>query len=523
MLSNNYPIKNYEDFKEMFVREDGRRKNAVLLAWYKSRPMMNWLRERIEKCDEGWIIREFAKGFTLRDMASFKDYILWMLGNHTDYEKSDRMSDSIWIPNRGWYPSDRCYTDRNGLCLDRDYRSYRYIRKKDRREFKMKMGRLFNHVIDCTTLAHVLPQPVRLWICEEVQRDWEAYARAQMPEPDGFELHVDDDFEKIYTKSRLRGEFGSCMSDRRLHTFYTDAVKAKAAYLTDEEGMIVARCVIFTECEDIKTGEVVRLAERQYSSDGKEVLKQDLITALIKGGHIDGYKKIGAGCSEANAFLSKDGESWSHRRFKISCDLDYGDPLSYQDSFKWYDMSEKAAYNWYEDCGEGFDLATTDGEIRGRNYDDWHERWTSNDLVTVYYRGRSYQCDEEDLDDFRWVDNGEDEGYFFWEEVSYCERCETDFVTEHGHYSEITHESYCCEDCRDEAEDEYKEENWTYSEYDDEWFEDEDDVVTLKRGTCDEMSISRDSADRLVDRGEAICINGKYYDAEWAECVLDEA
>lgn len=388
----------------------------------------------------------------------------------------------------------------------------------------MKMGRMFNHIIDCTTLKDILPNPVRLWICEEVQRDWEAHTRAEMPEPDGFELHVDDDFEKIYSGRYLKGDFGSCMTNRGHHCFYSNAVKAKAAHLADEDGMIVARCVIFTECEDMETGEVVRLAERQYSSDGKGVLKQDLITALIKGGHIDGYKKIGAGCGESNAFLSKDGESWSDRHFKIRCDLDYDDTVSYQDSFKWYDIDKNEAYNWYDDCdGDAIELATTDDTIHGSNYDEWHERWTNNDLVTVYYRGRSYQCDDEDLEDFRWVDNGEDEGYYFWDEVSYCEACDTDFVTDHGYYSEITQESYCCEDCRDEAERSYKEENWTYSEYDDEYFEDEDDVTTLKQGSDDEISICRDSAERLVDRGEAICINGKYYDAEWAQCILDEA
>jgi hypothetical protein len=388
----------------------------------------------------------------------------------------------------------------------------------------MKMGRMFNHCIDCTTLKDILPREVRLWICEEVQRDWEAYARAEMPEPDGLELHVDDDFAKIYSSHHLKGDFGSCMTGHGFHTFYTDAVKAKAAYLTDEDGGVVARCVIFTECEDMATGEIVRLAERQYSSNGKEVLKQDLITALIRGGHIDGYKKIGAGCGEANAFLSKDGESWSDRHFKIKCDLDYGDTLSYQDSFKWYDMNVNEAYNWYDDCGgEEFELDTTAGSLRGRNYDEWHERWTSSDLTTVYYRGREYSCADNDLDDFIWIDNGENYGYFHSDDVSYCEECREDFVTDNGYYSEITQETYCCEDCRDEAERRYKEENWTYSEYDDEYFEDEDDVTTLKQGACDEVSISRDSADRLVDRGEAICINGKYYDAEWAQCILDEA
>lgn len=519
MLSENYPIKNYEDFKEMFVREDGRRKNAVLLAWYKSKPMMNWIREKMKDADNHHA-RALAKGFNVHTMSELKDYVMWMLRNNIDYYRSGTMNESIWVYNYGWYGSDLYSTDRSGLCLDRDYRSYRYVRKDNRRPFKMKMGRLFNHCIDCTTLKDILPNPVRLWICEEIQRDWEAYARAEMPEPDGLELHVDDDFAKIYSSSYLKGDFGSCMTNRGFHTFYTDAVKAKAAYLTNEEGMVMARCVIFTECEDMETGEIVRLAERQYSSDGKEVLKQDLITALIRGGHIDGYKKIGAGCGESNAFLSKDGESWSDRHFKISCDLDYGDALSYQDSFKWYDIDVNEAYNWDEDCGgDELELATTAGSLPGRNYDDYHGRYTNDDVVDVYF-GRWMCCSDEELDDFIYV---EGDGYIHEDYVVRCEECGEYFRDGCGYYSEITEESYCCEDCRDEAERRYKEENWTYSEYDDEYFEDEDDVTTLKRGSCDEVSISRYSAERLLCNGDAICINGKYYDAEWAQCILDEA
>ena len=129
-------------------------------------------------------------------------------------------------------------------------------------------------------------------------------------------------------------------------------------------------------------------------------------------------------------------------------------------------------------------------------------------------------CDEDRLGDFIYI---EGEGYIHEDYCVYCEQCDEYFRAGYGCHSDITGEDYCCESCLEEAERSYKEENWHYSEYDDEYFEDEDDVVTLKRGTCDEISISIDSADRLVDDGEAILINGKYYDAEWAEEVLDEA
>ena len=40
------------------------------------------------------------------------------------------------------------------------------------------------------------------------------------------------------------------MVDKGFHYFYKDAVKAKAAYLEDENGKIIARCIIFTEVYD---------------------------------------------------------------------------------------------------------------------------------------------------------------------------------------------------------------------------------------------------------------------------------
>ena len=256
MLSNNYPIKNYEDFKELFVREDGRRKNAVLLAWYKSKPMMNWIREKM-KIESSSAAIELSRGFTLKSMGALKSYVIWLMKRYVDYGKSTYMSDTIWIFNWDWFASDMYRTDRNGLCLDRDYRSHRYIRKDNGREFKMKMGRLFSHCIDCTKIADVLPREVRLWMCEEIQQEWEMYTRAEMLPVDDCKLVVNDDFARIYNGRYLAGDFGSCMTNRGHHTFYTDSVKAKAAYLERADGLILARCVIFTEVTDENTGEVL--------------------------------------------------------------------------------------------------------------------------------------------------------------------------------------------------------------------------------------------------------------------------
>lgn len=499
-----YPFKNYEEFKELFVREDGRRKNAVLLKFLMSKDVRKY-------CIETG--HYYALKF--RTMSELKDFVIDRM-RYGGY----KVDDGYGIRFLGWsYYNGEFYSDgSNGLCEDRDYKSYRYRRVDTGRVFKMKAGRMFARILDNSNIGDIIPNEVKLWMCEEMQNDWEQYAKEQIPPIDDCKLVVNDDFERIYNGRYLLGDFGSCMTSRGHHPFYEESVKAKAAYLEREDGMILARCVIFTEVKDDNTGEVFRLAERQYSSEGKEAYKYDLIRMLKAGGHIDGYKKIGAGCGEADAFVDLDGNSMSERPFSIECTASGDDVISYQDSFKWYDMDNSRAYN-YDDCSYNYDLATTDEYLDPGNYDEYHEEYTRNYTVDVYY-GRWMSCDEDRLDDFHYI---EGEGYIHEDYCISCEQCEEYFREGCGYYSSVTGEEYCCEDCREEAEREYKETHWTYSEYDDEYFEDESDVVTLKRGTCDEISICIDSVNRLVESGEAVCINGKYYDAEWASEVLDEA
>lgn len=498
-----YPFSNYEEFKEIFVREDGRRKNAVLLKWLTSKEVRNWC-----------IVNSWQRGLTIRTMVDLKDFVMARLRQEPAIQGARY---DVYFMGY-FYISDKYCTDSaNGLCEDRDYRQIRYVRMEDRKTFKMKASRMFMHLMECSTFGIILPEAVKLWICEEIQNDWEQYTKAKMPPLDDCKLVVNEDFARIYDSYYLRGDFGSCMTNRGHHYFYSESVSAKAAYMEDANGKILARCVIFDEVKDDDTGEIFRLAERQYASEGREDLKHDLVRMLIAGGHIDGYKRTGAGCHDANAFVDNLGRSMSERKLSIECTAGCDSTISYQDSFKWYDMDEHRAYN-YCNCGADYELDTTEEYLDGGNYDEYHEVYTRNEVVDVYY-GRWMSCDENDLDDFIYI---EGEGYIHEEYCTRCESCDEFFREGCGYYSEITGENYCCEDCRDDAERHYKEENWTYSEYDNEYFEDSDDVTTLKRGACDEISISIDSADRLVDRGEAVLIKGKYYDAEWASEVLDE-
>ncbi len=45
-------------------------------------------------------------------------------------------------------------------------------------------------------------------------------------------------------------------------------------------------------------------------------------------------------------FVDLEENSLSDRKFRIECDLDYDDTLSYQDSFKWYNQSGRTADNY---------------------------------------------------------------------------------------------------------------------------------------------------------------------------------
>lgn len=63
-------------------------------------------------------------------------------------------------------------------------------------------------------------------------------------------------------------------------------------------------------------------------------------------------------------------------------------------------------------------------------------------------------------------------------------------------------------------EEEYKEENWHWSEYDQDWYENGDDVVTFHRAEGDTMTISMESlnADFCFEERD-----GEYYELVEAE------
>ena len=496
-----YKFRNFEEFKELFgMQQHGNgvksRKNKILLAYIKN-PQL------------------------LHDATSSGDYRLLHISSMAELRnqittriirsgEEDNLPYEVQIKDMVYRSKDYYTDDYQGMCEDGDYRSFRYVSAENSRVFKMKMGKFYRKLILDTSFGQTLPEQVINYLCEEVSQDWQTFVMGRMPK--SRRLFVNRDFAYIYDSDYQEGDFDSCMNDKDNHYFYENAVDASAAYLENDDGMIISRCVIFNKATD-QNGKIWRLAERQYSSDGNDVLKRTLVDALIQEGYIDGYKTVGAGCSDARSYVDNEGNSLSDHRFCISCDLDYGDTLSYQDSFKHYDIGTRIATNY----GDGYlNLDTTEGELEDddRSYDDFHDRYC-NDVATVYYRGREYSCDTNDMGDFIWVN--EEDGYYHYEDVSTCDQCGGHYLSDNGCYSDLTEGDYCCSSCLEKEEDRYKEENWSYSEYDSEYFEDSDDVVEYMTwwahcGRYEQSTISRDTLSQKLEDGDFYEVDGVFYD-----------
>ncbi len=496
-----YKFRNFEEFKELFgIQHHGNgeksRKNKILLSYIKDKLLLH-----------NAIVSGDYHLLHISSMAELKQSM-----NVEICRSGSNLPHNVVIRDNIYRSAFFCTDESNGLCEDGDFSAIRYVNAQNGRVFKMKIGKFYRKLILETLFGQTLPPQVVTYLCEEMTQEWQSYTMSQLPKN---KLFVNQEFSRIYDSSHCEGDFSSCMVNRYYHGFYSNAVDASAAYLENEDGKIIARCIIYNKVTD-QDNKAWRLAERQYSTGCNDILKRALVDALIKGGHIDGYKSVGAGCSDSRAFVDNEGNSLSNHQFSIECNLDYGDTLSYQDSFKSYDMDERIATNF----GEGdIDLATTNGEIEGddedRVYDDYHEEYC-DEVTRVYRNGREYSCDSDNLEDFRWVESEQE--YYHEDDVYCCNRCEEYFLSEYNHYSELTEEDYCCEDCMEKAETEYKENNWTYSDYDEEYFEDEDDITTYMRWECGisryvESSISTSSLDTQIEEGDFHCFDGIAYDA----------
>lgn len=321
--------------------------------------------------------------------------------------------------------------------------------EREGKVYKMKAGKMYRHLLDSCDHSECISDKVKIYLCELFTEQWMAH---QSELECDYTLHVDKDFGKIYNSDYylIGSDFHSCMTDTGYHTFYK-CIDASAAYITNQDGEIMARCVIYNKVCNDNTGEIYRLAERQYAADGNLLYMNLLVNALIREGYIDGYKRIGMGCHDASEFILNDGTKLDCEPLSIRAELDADDTVSYQDSFKWYDPYTRRADNY--EYG-GFSLESTDGIIEGTNYDELHNERTFNDVITVRIGCCTYDVDEDYKDDYCWVN-----GYYYRpEDVAVCPECGDMFVINFGEYSEITDQNYCCTHCMYEAEERFEEE-----------------------------------------------------------------
>lgn len=408
-------FKNAREFQQLFgIQEHGNgvksRRNKILLQFYKSKQIWDYCRSKNGTCDYF---------FSIRSMAELKEIITSEIKDELNCQamrSSQRFYQIILMGNVFWssvYSTD----ENNGIPSNGDVGFVRYVTHEENRNkkvYKMRAGKFYKRVLLESELGRSLPVQVLNWLCEQFAESWSSYVTRTLPH---FTLHVDDDFRRIYSYGYLRDnvcgcthDFGSCMMGDDQWQFYKQCVKAKAAYLTNNDGGVIARCVIFTDVKD-EDGNSWRLAERQYSEEGRDLYKRCLVDALIEGGYIDGYKQVGVDCHSTTSYVDTKGNSLMDKEFSIDCNLDFSSDaddawevsdnriLSYQDSFKFYDFKLRKSYNT-----EPYDmrniamLDTTSCYLEGY-WDEYHSDWCVS-LLWVYVKGRELRCAYGMTDDF---------------------------------------------------------------------------------------------------------------------------
>lgn len=474
-------FKNYEEFKVLFgVVEHGNgvksRKNKILLACLKDRKLLHWWLSFKDSCDRKHRSHLYEECDYLRatSMDDLKYFAKKMM-NRIVYNDVCGMASPYYCIDFGdlsftFYSSSMRLDGFKGICADGDSKAVRYENVEREKVFKMKAGKFITRCIEeCRITRNYMPEQLKRWIGEEFAREWQVFAEQRCT--DRYTLHVDDNFKDIYDSGRCYGNFGSCMTDKDQHTFYRDAIEAKAAYITDEHGWIVARCIVYTDVID-ENGNHYRLAERQYSMGQDNVLKQILVDKLIKAGEIDGYKRVGVDCHDNKNFVRNDGSSMRDLVLHIACCLEAGNTLSYQDSFIYYNHDEQISFN---DSSKSYsdELNTTDRQFGGGGnwsdyygeyipeeesvYDDYYEDWMwDNQQSDAIYRGGRIVINDDRAsksDDWYWSNH--EDAYLYDDDCCYVDSVD---------------DWRLLDDCVDDIDDNWQlKEDCEYSDYHEEY------------------------------------------------------
>lgn len=424
-----FSFKNYEGFKKVFgLRECGNgntsRTNKILLGCLTNKDFFKFCVSH----------KEYVDYLSINNMADFKRNLFYDIAKSSLHEWYGKRGSYEWefvIDGQKYifYVNNMEMDGNHGICDDGDTRAIRYRNVEADRIYKMKAGKFFTKILDGCEFGRVLPQQARSWLGEEFSTAWQSFAESRISNNYGFHYGDEyEDFSEIYSSQNRRGDFHSCMTDEDNSSMYKDAVKAHAAWLTDADGKMFARCVVWDEVHDETTGKTLRLAERQYSDGVNDVYKKMLVNELVKRDLIDGYKQIGASCHDNRAYVLNDGTSISDHELWIDCYLEEGDTVSYMDSFVYYDEDNHRACNYYD---SGFEecLNTTEGVYNGHSgevYSEYYDEWL-------------------DEDDAYYVESEGD--YFKYDDIVCCEECDRYVLREKAIYNEDVDMWFCDEDC----------------------------------------------------------------------------
>lgn len=377
--------------------------------------------------------------------------------------------------------------------------------------------------------ADTIPEVVANRAAELFADEWKSYVLSLAGNE--FELVIDNDFEKIYSSYNCLGNFGSCMTDSGFEAMYHAFEGAKACYLENRDGNVVARAVIWEYAYDLRGEEYYIYLDRQYSSDGRRDLKELLITKVKELYKKENflYKPSDCECTDSCRIYTKEGERFINAAWlRVKSSLTADDTVCYMDTFKFLDLSSG---NCYTQTPEGNTanialLETTNGEIElDREWSEYEQEYISRNEA-VY---------SEWYDDYIW------DYHAVWSARlhSYIDKNDTaliringDFYTEDDSnvvYIEYDGEYHLMDDegivfCEDTGIYTLND-NAFYYEPDDSWYEyaenmpsDEDEESSNKEddNTEDEDFIEREKSARIVVKD----INGNFKEIEYPHDLL---
>lgn len=342
----------------------------------------------------------------------------------------------------------------DGRCIDGDVGAVRYIKTDNDEIYKMKIGKwilsILQNEYNVTDLVG-LPL-VNYWI-ETITAQWKSSGF----NGERFRLKTQKEgltFEHIYSTDNCGGKLGSCMMDDGQYVFYQNAVDAEPVALYDQqEGTIVARAVMFHSVKD-REGNTYNYLERQYAKG--DLYKEMLIDKCYEKGIIDIHKSASAGYSDVTEIYNKERERPQDTFLSIEMNIENGDTISFQDTFRYYNYHKKIATNlmiYGEDPTNRLD--TTDCYLHIGEWDEYNEEYTEDDLTEVYvWNGTDYFVQT--------VAESYAEGRFDSYEGEYYDQLM---------YSDIMGEDVPI-DRIEELEEEYKQSHWNYDEFNGEYTDD---------------------------------------------------